>query len=196
MFENQLELQRIEKAQALNSLGQNPYPHYIKKEISLKDFTQLFSHLCDSEQKADESSTKCVNGRIKFLRHMGKAAFAKIEDESGTLQIYFSKDALGEEWFTSVKKLVEVGDIISVKGYPFVTKTGELSLHVQSLKVATKSIIPLPEKFHGLTDKELRYSQRYLDMSMNSEVREDFQLRETIVKTISRFCEDERFLGV
>ena len=156
MFENQLELQRIEKAKALNSLGENPYPHYIKKEISLKDFIEQFSYLCNSEDTKDANSIKTVSGRIKFLRHMGKAAFAKIEDESGTLQIYFSKDAIGEEWFTNVKKLVEVGDIICVSGYPFVTKTGELSLHVQSLKVATKSIVPLPEKFNGVTDKDLR----------------------------------------
>jgi hypothetical protein len=78
-----------------------------------------------------------------------KAAFAKIEDERGILQVYFTRDAIGEDWFKEVKKLIEVGDIISVTGFPFVTKTGELSLHVKKLELATKSITPLPEKFHG-----------------------------------------------
>ena len=127
---------------------------------------------------------------------MGKAAFAKIEDEDGVLQIYFSRESIGEAWFDEAKKLIEVGDIISVTGFPFVTKTGEVSLHVKHLEIATKSIVPLPEKFHGLQDKELRYRKRYLDMIMNADVRKTFKLRSRIVSEIRHFFEERDFLEV
>ena len=196
MFTNQYEQQRIEKAQALRELGKNPYTHNMKKDSTAEKFLNCYEYVKDSEEKRDESKENTIIGRIKFLRLMGKAAFAKVEDETGTLQIYFSRDGIGEEWFKSVKKLVEVGDIISVTGFPFVTKTGELSLHVKKLEVATKSITPLPEKFHGLTDKELRYRQRYLDMIMNPNVKKTFRTRSKIVSTIRRFFEDRNFLEV
>ncbi len=196
IFENQYEQQRIEKANTLKEIGHNPYRHNIKKELSTKEFKNRYEYLINSEEKRDETKIHSVAGRIKFLRHMGKAAFAKIEDDEDLLQIYFSKDALGNEWFKDVKKLIEVGDILYVEGFPFVTKTGELSLHVTKLKIATKSITPLPEKFHGLTDIELRYRQRYLDMIMNKDVRETFKLRSQVVSTIRHFFEDRGFLEV
>ncbi len=192
IFEHQLEQQRIEKSNTLRENGHLPYPHNITKDITSADFKSLYSDL----ENKNEEKIHTLAGRIKFLRHMGKAAFAKIEDESGSLQIYFNKDALGEDWFKSVKKLIEVGDIIVVSGYPFLTKTGELSLHVKTLNIASKAITPLPEKFHGLQDKELRYRQRYLDMIMNPEVKEDFKTRSIVVKTMRRFFEDKGFLEV
>ncbi len=196
IFENQYEQQRLQKANNLRELGVNPYPHNIQKDSTTAEFKRCYEYVANSEEKRDESKSNTVVGRIKFLRHMGKAAFAKIEDESGVLQIYFSKQSIGEEWFREVKKLVEVGDIISVTGFPFVTKTGELSLHVKELKLASKSITPLPEKFHGLTDKELRYRKRYLDMIMNKEVRDTFKIRSQIVSTIRHFFEERGFLEV
>jgi len=196
VFENQYEQQRIQKSDTLRSLGKNPYRHNIKKDTSTQKFLETYSYLKDIETKRDETKSHTIAGRIKFLRHMGKAAFAKIEDESGLLQIYFSRDEIGAEWFKEAKKLIEVGDIISVKGFPFVTKTGELSLHVKNLELATKSITPLPEKFHGLTDKELRYRKRYLDMIMNTEVRETFKLRSRVVSSIRHFFEEKGFLEV
>ena len=196
VFENQYEQQRIQKSNILRDLGKNPYRHNIKKDTTTQKFLEDYGYLKDEELKRDETKSHTVAGRIKFLRHMGKAAFAKIEDESGLLQIYFSRDEIGADWFKEIKKLIEVGDIISVAGFPFVTKTGELSLHVKSLELATKSITPLPEKFHGLTDIELRYRKRYLDMIMNSDVRETFKLRSKIVSTIRHFFEEKNFLGV
>ncbi len=196
IFENQYEQQRIEKSNALKKLGKNPYKHNIKKDTTTQDFLEMYSYLKDKETKRDENKIHTVAGRIKFLRHMGKAAFAKIEDENGLLQIYFNRDEIGTEWFKEAKKLVEVGDIICVKGFPFVTKTGELSLHVKSLELATKSITPLPEKFHGLTDKELRYRKRYLDMIMNADVRKTFRLRSKVVSAIRHFFEEKGFLEV
>jgi lysyl-tRNA synthetase class 2 len=193
IFDNQYEQQRIEKSKALKELGHQPYPHNITKSSSTAEFKQQFADITDR----DESKTLKVNGRIKFLRLMGKAAFVKIEDESGVLQIYVSRDNLPEGYYNTVfKKLIEVGDIISVEGYPFVTKTGELSLHVNTLELATKSIKPLPEKFHGLTDIELRYRQRYLDMIMNPEVKENFKVRSNIVSITRRFFEEKGFLEV
>ncbi|MFK5881537.1 MAG: lysine--tRNA ligase [Sulfurospirillum sp.] len=196
VFENQYEQQRIQKSNNLRDLGKNPYKHNIKKDTSAQEFLENYNYLKDEEIKRDETKSHTLAGRIKFLRHMGKAAFAKIEDESGPLQIYFNRDEIGTEWFKEAKKLIEVGDIISVNGFPFVTKTGELSLHVKSLELVTKSITPLPEKFHGLTDIELRYRKRYLDMIMNSEVRETFKLRSKVVSTIRHFFENKGFLEV
>ncbi|OYZ55922.1 MAG: lysine--tRNA ligase, partial [Sulfuricurvum sp. 24-42-5] len=136
-------------------------------------------------------------GRIKLFRIMGKASFVKIEDESGMLQIYVARDNLPEDFYNDVfKKLIEVGDIIEVTGYPFVTQQGELSLHVHELTLLTKAISPLPEKFHGLQDKEMRYRQRYLDLIMNSEVRKTFHIRSKVVSLTRRFFEDKGFLEV
>ena len=196
IFDNQYEKQRIEKADQLRSLGKNPYAHNIKKDSTTQEFKRCYEYIRDNDPMRDENKQNTVVGRVKFLRHMGKAAFAKIEDERGILQIYFSKEGLGEEWFKEVKKLIEVGDIISVTGFPFITKTGELSLHVKNLELATKSITPLPEKFHGLTDKELRYRKRYLDMIMNPKVKETFKTRSKIVSTIRHFFEERSFLEV
>jgi len=197
IFDNQYEQQRIEKSNTLKELGQNPYPHNIERDSSTRAFNEEFAYVIDSEEKRDESKERRLSGRIKFLRIMGKAAFVKIEDESGLLQIYVSRDNLPEGFYNTIfKKLIEVGDIISVKGFPFVTKTGELSLHVTDLNLATKSVKPLPEKFHGLQDKELRYRQRYLDMIMNPDVKEIFKMRSRIVSISRRFFEDLGFLEV
>jgi lysyl-tRNA synthetase class 2 len=193
IFDNQYEQQRIEKSAKLKELGHHPYPHNITKEATTTEFKEKFADVTER----DENQTLRINGRIKFLRIMGKAAFVKIEDEAGLLQIYVSRDNLPEGFYNDVfKKLIEVGDIISVDGYPFVTKTGELSLHVTALDLVTKSIKPLPEKFHGLTDIELRYRQRYLDMIMNDEVKDNFKIRSKIVSITRRFFEDSGFLEV
>jgi lysyl-tRNA synthetase class 2 len=197
IFDNQYEQQRIEKSKNLKNQGFAPYPHNIKKEASTKEFKEQFAYVLELEEKRDESKSLSVNGRIKFLRLMGKAAFVKIEDESGLLQIYVARDNLPEGFYNDVfKKLIEVGDIISVVGFPFVTKTGELSLSVTSLTLAAKSIKPLPEKFHGLQDIELRYRQRYLDMIMNPEVKEVFKTRSNLVSIIRKFFENRGFLEV
>ena len=193
IFTNTYEQQRLQKAKALKEKGINPYPHNITKELSTKEFKERFKDIKDR----DESQIVSVAGRIKFLRLMGKAAFVKIEDEKGLLQIYVARDNLPEGFYNEVfKKLIEVGDIIVVKGYPFVTKTGELSLFVTDLQLATKGIKPLPEKFHGLTDKEQRYRKRYLDMIMNPEVKDVFRTRSKIISIIRRFLEEKGFLEV
>ncbi|EAK0806677.1 lysine--tRNA ligase [Campylobacter coli] len=196
MFDNILEQQRIQKASELKNAGVNPYPHFLVKELSLADFKSKFAYIFDTENKRDESVSSVVSGRLKLLRIAGKSIFANIEDENENLQIYFSKDSLGEEKFNLFKKNLEVGDIILAKGFPFVTKTGEFSLHASEITLATKSIVPLPEKYHGLTDIEQRYRKRYVDMIMNAEVRKDFLIRSKVVSLIRHFFEEKGFLEV
>jgi len=199
IFDNQYIQERIKKAQKLREEGINPYPSAISKEMSSKEFLEKFSYVkdIDAEVKKDESIEATLIGRIKFIRIMGKAAFAKIEDSEGLVQIYYNRDDLPEGYYNSVvKKLFEVGDIIKATGFPFVTQTGELTLHCKDIQIVSKAIFPLPEKFHGLTDHETRYRQRYLDMIMNPEVRDNFALRSRIVSLVRRFFEDKGFLEV
>ena len=195
MFDNQLEIQKIEKSNELRSLGVNPYPHFLVKDMSIKEFRDKFAFIQDLEEKKATEEVS-IAGRLKFKRVAGKSTFGNIEDESGKIQIYYSRDSIGEEDYAKFKKNLEVGDIILVKGYAFVTQTGEFSIHVSRLTLASKSISVLPEKFHGLTDIEMRYRQRYLDMIMNSEVRDDFIKRSIIISTIRNFFEKKGFLEV
>lgn len=198
MFEGDIYIQqRIQKSDKLREIGVNPYTNGLTKDLSNKEFIQKFAYVLDYEEdnKKDISKVVKVCGRIKFVRLMGKAAFIKIEDNSGILQGYLSKNDIDED-FELFKKYIEVGDIVLLSGYPFVTKTGELSIHTLEFKLLTKSIIPLPEKYHGLVDIEMRYRQRYLDLIMNSEVRDTFVLRSKIISSIRSFFEDKGFLEV
>lgn len=195
VFEHQLEIQRIEKAQELRKLGINPYPHFLKKDMSIAEFRTKFSDIANSDEKKS-SEIVSIAGRLKFKRVAGKSTFANIEDESGNIQIYYSRDSIGEDNYANFKKNLEVGDIIIVRGYAFLTQTGEFSIHAEEITLATKAISPLPEKFHGLTDIEARYRKRYLDMIMNPDVRKDFEKRSLIISTIRHFFEERGFLEV
>jgi len=199
LFENQYVQERIKKSDKLKSLGINPYPSDIKKGMESDEFFKTFNYLKELEdsEKKDESKTVTLTGRIKFIRIMGKAAFAKIEDAKGLVQIYYNRDDLPQNYYNDVvKKLFEVGDIIQATGFPFVTQTGELTLHCKDIKIVSKAIHPLPEKFHGLQDQEIKYRQRYLDMIVNPEVKNLFIMRSKIVSIIRRFFEEKGFLEV
>jgi len=197
LFSNKFIQQRIEKANILREAGINPYANDAKRNTTVEKFLNVNSDIEHKEEKRDESRIYTVSGRIKLLRIMGKASFVKIEDESGMLQIYVARDNLPEGFYNTIfKKNIEVGDIIEVTGYPFVTGKGELSLHANDLKILTKAISPLPEKFHGITDKEVRYRKRYLDLIMNAEVRKTFQIRSKVISLTRRFFEDKGFLEV
>jgi len=195
MFSNEYVKLRMSKANSLREKGINPYGHYSKRDTKISEFLEKNRYVENLENRRDETKKFVVAGRVKFLRLMGKAAFFKIEDESGILQVYMSKNDLGDD-FNILKKHLEVGDIVEVKGYPFVTKTGELSIHADNVRILTKAIHPLPEKFHGLQDVETKYRQRYLDMIMNKDTRERFKLRSQIVSLIREFFLKKGFLEV
>ncbi len=198
LFNNEYSKNRLEKARVLRENQKNPYANGIKKQMSCADFNEQFSYLktlAETETRKLPDVKTTLAGRIKLMRMMGKACFVNIEDESENVQVYLSQNDIKEE-FDLLKKTLEVGDFIAVSGYPFVTKTGELSLHTIEYTLLTKAIVPLPEKFHGLTDVELRYRQRYVDLIMNPKVRESFKLRSRIVATLRHFFESKGFLEV
>ena len=195
IFDNELEQVRIAKKDELKSLGVNPYPQFLKRGMSIAQFREKFAFIKDlGEKKADEIVT--LSGRLKLKRVAGKSTFANIEDDSGNIQVYYSLGSIGEEEYAKFKKNLEVGDIVQITGYAFITQTGEFSIHASKIVLASKALSPLPEKFHGLSDTEIRYRKRYLDMIMNGDVRDDFIKRAKIISGIRKFFEERGFLEV
>lgn len=197
IFDNELEQVRIAKKDELKSLGVNPYPQFLKRGMSIAQFREKFAFikdLAEGEKKADEIVT--LSGRLKLKRVAGKSTFANIEDDSGNIQVYYSLGSIGEEEYAKFKKNLEVGDIAQITGYAFITQTGEFSIHASKIVLASKALSPLPEKFHGLSDIEIRYRKRYLDMIMNADVRDDFIKRAKIISGIRKFFEERGFLEV
>ncbi|MBQ4220108.1 MAG: lysine--tRNA ligase, partial [Butyrivibrio sp.] len=146
---------------------------------------------------SDVPAEKIVSlaGRMMSKRVMGKASFANLQDRDGRMQLYISRNDLGDEAYADFKKM-DIGDIIGVKGFAFRTRTGELSVHVKELVLLSKSLMPLPEKFHGLTDTEIRYRQRYVDLIMNEDVKETFKKRSAIIREIRNFLAGRDFMEV
>ena len=195
IFDNELEQVRIAKKDELKSLGVNPYPQFLKRGMSIAQFREKFAFIKDlAEKKADEIVT--LSGRLKLKRVAGKSTFANIEDDSGNIQVYYSLGSIGEEEYAKFNKNLEVGDIVQITGYAFITQTGEFSIHASKIVLASKALSPLPEKFHGLSDTEIRYRKRYLDMIMNGDVRDDFIKRAKIISGIRKFFEERGFLEV
>ncbi len=185
-------LQRRKKVNDLWAAGINPYPNDFKPQHTSKDVVDQFG----AQEQIDANDVRfTIAGRIIARRSFGKAAFIQLQDRKGRIQVYFRKDDLGEETFAQFESF-DIGDIIGVEGFPFRTKTGELSLHVTSVRHLVKSLLPLPEKFHGLTDVETRYRQRYVDLIVNPDVREIFIKRSRIVNLIRQFMTSKDFLEV
>ncbi len=182
------EIIRRQKLQALIDAGQNPY------EITHFDVTHHSQDILD-QFDALEGQTVSLAGRMVSRRVMGKASFAHLLDAQGEMQIYVTRDDLGEEAYAAFKK-DDLGDIIGVSGVVFRTKTGEASIHVHSLTLLCKSLKVLPEKFHGLVDTDLRYRQRYVDCIVNPEVRDTFRKRSRIIAAIREFLDGRGYLEV
>ncbi len=194
--ENEVIRQKKEKVAALRALGINPYDNTFRPDTLIGSFRSVAASLTREElERPDKAQRYALAGRLMSLRIMGKLAFGHLKDETGRLQAVFSKEYLGEG-FDFLKKFVDIGDIVGVVGEPFVTKTGELSVLAREVRLVTKNVRPLPEKFHGLTDKELRYRQRYLDLIMNDEVQETFQRRVRIIAFIRDWMNRAGFLEV
>ena len=199
IFDNQYIQERIKKSKKLREEGINPYPNQVKQGTPSAQVREECGYIkeMDADEKKDEQRAYTLTGRLKLIRIMGKATFAQIEDYSGIIQIYYTRDDFAEGFYNNtLKKLFEVGDIVQVKGFPFITQVGELTLHCNEINMVTKAISPLPEKFHGLQDKELRYRQRYLDLIMNPDVKKTFETRSKVISLTRRFFEERGFLEV
>jgi lysyl-tRNA synthetase class 2 len=191
--ENIYEIRR-EKLKKIESLG---HPAYPRKYDFTHTVAQILAGYSGQTAEALESArvTVRVAGRIMAIRLMGKAGFAHLQQDGQRLQIYVKKDAIGDAGY-ELWKLLDLGDHIGVRGYLFRTRTGELSIHAEELTFLAKDLLPLPEKFHGLTDVELRYRQRYLDLVMNPEVREVFLKRSKLVQSLRRYFDGQGFMEV
>ena len=185
---NQLLKVRREKLAALQEAGKDPF------QITKYSVTH---HSTDIKDKFDEleGKTVCIAGRMMSKRIMGKASFCNVQDLPGNIQCYVARDSIGEEPYADFKKY-DVGDIIGVEGEVFKTKTGEISVHAAKITLLTKSLQILPEKFHGLTNTDIRYRQRYTDLIMNPEVKDTFRKRSQIIKEIRNFLDGRDFMEV
>ena len=185
---NQLLKVRREKLSELQAAGKDPFK-IVKYDVSChsKDIKEDFDRL--------EGQTVSVAGRMMSKRVMGKASFCHLQDLEGNIQCYVARDAIGEEPYKEFKKL-DVGDIIGVKGVVFKTKTGEISIHASELTLLSKSLQVLPEKYHGMTNRDLRYRQRYVDLIMNPEAKDTFIKRSKIISTIRSFLNSQGFMEV
>jgi lysyl-tRNA synthetase, class II len=189
---SELLLQRRRKVDALWEAGINPYPNDFRPQHTSADLRAAYG---DVEVIEENPATFVVAGRMLMRRSFGKAAFVQMQDRKGRVQLYLKKDVLGDELFAEFENY-DIGDIIGVTGLPFRTKTGELSIAVSEIRLLTKSLLPLPEKFHGLTDVETRYRQRYVDLIVSPDVREVFFKRSRIVSLIREYMTRNDFLEV
>jgi lysyl-tRNA synthetase class 2 len=189
-----LEQIRIQKLQQIRALGFDPYPTYYRYTHGLAEVVKQFSSKTAEELEQDKSRVR-VAGRILTNRPFGKAGFLTLSDGEGQLQVYAKKDQLSERDF-QLYKLLDIGDFIGVEGVLFRTKTGELTVIANELMFLAKSFLPLPEKWHGLKDIEIRYRQRYVDLVVNREVRDVFVKRSIIIRELRRFLDEREYLEV
>ena len=185
---------RREKLKQIEALGQQAYPRKYEFTHTVERILAEYSAKTAEDLEKTRVSVR-VAGRIMAIRLMGKAGFAHLQQDGKRLQIYVKKDAVGEKGF-ELYKLLDLGDHIGVSGYLFRTRTGELTVHVDHLDFLSKDLLPLPEKWHGLTDVELRYRQRYVDLVMNPEVREVFLKRTKLVQSVRRTLDGHGFIEV
>ncbi len=197
--ENHVIAERRQKLAAIRahakSKGENPFPNDFRPEHNAAELAATYGEKSKEELEAATPVQVTVAGRMMLKRVMGKAAFATIQDQSSQIQLYITMNDLGVEALEEFKHY-DMGDILGAEGRLFKTKVGELSIHVTSLRLITKSLRPLPEKFHGLTDTEQRYRMRYVDLITNPDVRETFRMRSKIVHSIRSFMVDAGYLEV
>ena len=179
---------RRDKLKNLQEMGKNPFEITTSdRNISNAEITERFEEL--------ENKDVCIAGRVMSKRGKGKVSFLDIHDKSGKMQIFAKFDDLGEEDYNLLKKW-DIGDIVEVKGFVFKTKVGEISVHAKEARLLSKSLRPLPEKFHGLKDTDLRYRQRYVDLIMNPEVKDTFIKRSKIISSIRKYLDEQGFMEV
>ena len=194
MEDNDLLKVRLEKIAALKAAGVDLYPNDIKPQNTTSDIFSQFGN-ADSDTLAQLAPQFSIAGRLMAMRNFGKAAFIKVQDRKGQIQCYVAKNILSEDVFYVFKKL-DIGDIIYIAGKLFRTRTNELTIEAEELRLLSKAIRPLPEKWHGLTDVEIRYRQRHLDLISNPMVKETFYRRSRIIQLIRQFMDRHDFLEV
>ena len=192
--ENDLVAQRRAQLQALRENG-NAYPNDFRRDSYAADLVAAYGER-SKEELEQAKVTVNIAGRMMTRRVMGKASFAHLQDMSGKIQIYVRRDDLPEGVYNEQFKKWDIGDIVAVSGFMMLTNKGELSIHVTSIRLLTKSLRPLPEKFHGLTDQETRYRQRYLDLLMNEESRDIFRIRSEVIDYIRRYLREHDYMEV
>lgn len=186
--DNELRKVRLDKLQAFREAGRDPFVvTTADQELHTADVVSRFEEL--------EGKDVSLCGRIMSKRPMGKAAFMNIADRDGRMQVYVRRDDVGEEEYAFFKRY-DIGDIVEVKGFVFKTQTGEISVHAKSVKLLSKSLLPLPEKYHGLTNVDTRYRQRYVDLIMNPEVKDTFIKRSKIIRAIRKYLDSQDFIEV
>jgi lysyl-tRNA synthetase class 2 len=184
------EVVRQERLQAIREAGLDPYPARVERSHTVAKFLGLFEEI--------EKSGEVVSlvGRVRTIRIHGGLSFVHIEDGSGRMQLVLKKDHLGEEAYKTFQTRLDMGDFIEVSGRPFTTLKGEHSLSIDKYRIISKSLLPLPEKWHGLTDQEARYRQRYLDLVANEEVRNIFRVRTAVLSSLRKFLDDHGYMEV
>ncbi|MBQ2746237.1 MAG: lysine--tRNA ligase, partial [Clostridia bacterium] len=179
---------RRDKLANLVADGKNPFV------ITKFDFTDYSADIKADFEKYEGKTVK-IAGRMMSRRIMGKASFAGVQDTKGKIQLYVKRDDIGQDEYAAFKKF-DIGDIVGVEGFVFKTQTGEISIHAHSIVMLSKSLLPLPEKFHGLKDNDLRYRQRYVDLIMNPDVKNNFIIRSKFIKFMRKYLDDMDYIEV
>ncbi|MCF8109719.1 MAG: lysine--tRNA ligase, partial [Desulfohalobiaceae bacterium] len=192
--QSQVLKQRQEKASLLEASGMSLFPNRFRKDTDIARLVEGFQD-CSQEALAELDTVFSLAGRVIFVRSFGKASFMHIQDFSGRMQIFVQREVIGQEAYARVKKF-DIGDILGVRGTLFRTKTNELTLNVESIELLSKSLRPLPEKYHGLKDVEARYRQRYVDLIVNPRVRDIFRIRTEVIKTLRNTLDEKGFMEV
>lgn len=186
--------QKLQKVGELRRIGVDPYPYRFEKMCSSAQIHEKFGHLKPSEVLENEKISTA--GRVMAIRLHGKSCFFTLKDFDGKIQAYIKQDLVGEKAYEFFKKYVDTGDIIGIKGFPFRSKTGELTIFAEQFQLLCKALRPLPEKWHGLKDKETAYRQRYVDMIANEETMERFKIRYKAIAFIRQFLTERGFVEV
>ncbi len=184
---------RREKAAKMRAKGMDPYPHLFEPTALSKELLEKWAEMEPGETSEEEV---CIAGRMMSRRLMGKSAFAHLQDDAGPIQIYVRQNVVGDDAYDDFKTLFDIGDILGVEGTVFRSRMGELTVEARNVTMLSKAVRPLPEKFHGLTDVETRYRQRYLDLIMNREVRDVMETRTRVFQATRDFLNGRGFLEV
>ena len=193
---NEQQQQRLDKADELRSQGVDPYPPRSNRTHTAAEALSRYAEIEPDLDGKPDSESVTVSGRVTSIRNMGKSVFAHIRDGSGALQLYLRRDNVGDEQFEFFRRMIDLGDFVEASGHLFRTRTSEISLEVRHVGLLSKAINPPPEKWHGLTDTETRYRQRYADLIANEDVRRVFVIRSAIIRAMRTFFDQHGFLEV